>query len=106
MKKYFLNRTILLASVLIFLLLILSFRLIPFLIPVQPQDLQREEFSSVLFYDRHGNLMQEVLSASTTRSVSVGINAVSPYFLDAMVAWGGVGAIERRCAASSIWPTA
>jgi penicillin-binding protein 1C len=86
MKKHFLNRTILLTNALIFLLLILAFRLIPFLLPINKEDLQRQEFHSVLFYDRHGNLMQEVLSASSTRSVSVQIEAVSPYFIDAIVA--------------------
>ncbi|UCF64770.1 MAG: transglycosylase domain-containing protein, partial [bacterium] len=83
MRKY--NKILRIAG-LALLLLILSFRLLPLFIPVIPQDLQREQFHSVRFTDRHGNLMQEVLSASATRSVSVNIEVVSPYFLNAMVA--------------------
>ncbi|NOQ96623.1 MAG: penicillin-binding protein 1C [Calditrichae bacterium] len=86
MEKHYFNKNYLISLALIIILFILAFRLIPSLLPVKPQDLQREEFHSVLFYDRHGNLMQEVLSASSTRSVSVDINAISPYLLDAMVA--------------------
>lgn len=64
----------------------LGFRFTPYLFPVKKTDIERENFHSVKFYDRHGNLLQEVLSKNSTRSVYVSIDKVSPYFLDAIIA--------------------
>ena len=62
------------------------FRYIPYLFPIRTSDVARQRFNSVTFYDRHGRLLQEVLSESSTRSVHISIEQVSPYFLDAIIA--------------------
>ncbi|MCK4233910.1 penicillin-binding protein 1C [candidate division WOR-3 bacterium] len=64
----------------------LGFRLTPYLFPIKKSDIERESFHSVKFYDRYGNLLQEVLSQNSTRSVEVSIDEISPYFLDAIIA--------------------
>jgi len=61
-------------------------RLTPFLFPVNLKDLQRDTFRSVKFYDRHNQLLQEVLSASSSRAVYVESKNISPYFLEAIIA--------------------
>jgi penicillin-binding protein 1C len=63
-----------------------GFRYSPYLLPIEKKDIERERFHSVKFYDRNGNLLQEVLSESSTRSVHANIENVSPYFLDALIA--------------------
>lgn len=63
-----------------------GFRYTPYLEPIKKTDIARERFHSVKFYDRHGLFLQEVLSESSTRSVHVNIEYVSPYFLDAIIA--------------------
>ncbi|MFQ6042622.1 MAG: penicillin-binding protein 1C [Candidatus Poribacteria bacterium] len=63
----------------------LSFRFTPPLFPIQKEDIAQKSFHSVKFYDRDGNLLQEVLSKDS-RSVYVSIDRVSPYFLKAIVA--------------------
>ncbi|MCK4576954.1 transglycosylase domain-containing protein, partial [candidate division WOR-3 bacterium] len=64
----------------------LGFRFTPYLFPIKKSDIERENFHSVKFYDRYGNLLQEVLSQNSTRSVEVSIDEISPYFLDAIIA--------------------
>lgn len=54
--------------------------------PVHLADLETHAFHSVKFYDRHGNLLQEVLSESESKSIHVPIDDVSPYFLNAVIA--------------------
>ncbi len=62
------------------------FRYTPYFFPIRTSDVARQRFHSVTFYDRHGHLLQEVLSESSTRSVHISIEQVSPYFLDAIIA--------------------
>ena len=64
----------------------LLFRILPFLFPVSIQDIEKNQFHSIKFYDRHGLLLQELLSADSNRSVAVGLEQVSPYFLQAIIA--------------------
>ena len=73
----------LLSAIVIFCL---GFRYSPYIIPVEKADIALENFHSVKFYDRNGNLLQEVLSKNSTRSVHVDIDKVSSYFLDALIA--------------------
>jgi penicillin-binding protein 1C len=68
------------------ILFFLGFRYSPYIIPVEKEDIAREQFHSVKFYDRNGNLLQEVLSKDSTRSVHVDLDMVSSYFLDALIA--------------------
>jgi penicillin-binding protein 1C len=68
------------------ILFLLSLRLIPLLFPVHAGDLAESRFQAISFYDRHGNLLQEVLSAGANRSVQVGLSHISPYFRDAIIA--------------------
>ncbi|MFQ6091585.1 MAG: transglycosylase domain-containing protein [bacterium] len=68
------------------LIFALGFRSTPYLFPVKKKDIERERFHSVKFYDRHGDLLQEVLSRNSTRSVHVNLENVSPYFLNAIIA--------------------
>lgn len=63
-----------------------GFRYSPYLFPIEKADIERERFHSVKFYDRNGDLLQEVLSESSTRSVHVNIEGISSYFLDALIA--------------------
>ncbi|MBM3237720.1 penicillin-binding protein 1C [Candidatus Poribacteria bacterium] len=63
----------------------LSFRFTPLLFPIQKEDIKQKSFHSVKFYDRDGNLLQEVLSKDS-RSLHVSIDHVSPYFLNAIIA--------------------
>ena len=63
----------------------LSFRFTPLLFPIQKEDIERKSFHSVKFYDRDGNLLQEVLSKDS-RSLHVSIDRVSSYFLKAIIA--------------------
>ncbi|RKX70494.1 penicillin-binding protein 1C [candidate division TA06 bacterium] len=63
----------------------LSFRFTPYLFPIKKKDINRKHFDSVKFYDRHGNLLQEVLSQNSKSSVYVSIDKVSPYFLQAVI---------------------
>jgi penicillin-binding protein 1C len=69
-----------------FILLFLGFRIVPLLTPVEKADINQSGFHSVKFYDRNNNLLQEVLSRDARRSVRVPLSAVSPYFVDAMIA--------------------
>ncbi len=62
------------------------FRFSPYLFPISKADIARERFHSVKFYDRHGNLLQEVLSQDAFRSLHVDLGQVSPYFLEAIIA--------------------
>jgi penicillin-binding protein 1C len=64
----------------------LLFRYTPYLIPLSQADIARQRFHSVKFYDRNGELLQEVLSQNSTRSVYVKREKVSPYFIDAIIA--------------------
>jgi penicillin-binding protein 1C len=64
----------------------LVFRFSPFLFPIAIQDIEKNQFHSIKFYDRHGFLLQELLSADATRSVAVKLEEVSPYFLNAIIA--------------------
>ncbi|MBC8234147.1 penicillin-binding protein 1C [bacterium] len=63
----------------------LSFRFTPLLFPIQKEDIERKSFHSIKFYDRDGNLLQEVLSKDS-RSLHVSIDRVSSYFLKAIIA--------------------
>jgi penicillin-binding protein 1C len=63
----------------------LGFRFTPLLFPIQKEDIEQKSFHSVKFYDRDGNLLQEVLSKDS-RSLHVSIDHVSPYFLKAIIA--------------------
>ncbi len=62
-----------------------SFRFTPYIFPIRKKDIDRKHFNSVKFYDRHGNLLQEVLSQNFKSSVYVSIDRVSPYFLQAII---------------------
>jgi penicillin-binding protein 1C len=64
----------------------LLFRYTPHLIPLSQSDIARQRFHSVKFYDRNGELLQEVLSQNSTRSVHVNLKEVSHYFIDAIIA--------------------
>ncbi|MEO0292786.1 MAG: penicillin-binding protein 1C [candidate division WOR-3 bacterium] len=68
------------------LAIIFGFRFTPLLIPIREEDLKRKSFHSVRFYDRNGKLLQEVLSENSTHSVSVDLDKVSPYFIQAIIA--------------------
>ena len=63
----------------------LSFRFTPLLFPIQKEDIERKSFHSIKFYDRDGNLLQEVLSKDA-RSLHVSFERVSSYFLKAIIA--------------------
>ncbi|HIE27252.1 TPA: penicillin-binding protein 1C [Candidatus Poribacteria bacterium] len=63
----------------------LSFRFTPLLFPIPKAGIEQKWFRSMKFYDRDGNLLQEVLSKDS-RSVYVSIDHVSPYFLKAIIA--------------------
>jgi len=63
----------------------LSFRFTPLLFPIQKEYIKRKSFHSVKFYDRDGNLLQEVLSKDS-RSLHVSLDRVSSYFLKAIIA--------------------
>ncbi len=67
-------------------LLYYLFRLTLYLFPVHREDIRTTRFHSVKFYDRHGNLLQEVLSESSNRAVFVPLEEVSPYFIQAIIA--------------------
>ncbi len=67
-------------------LLAVLFRVTPFLLPLTVNDIRQKQFHSVKFYDRHGNLLQEVLSQNASRAVRVELERVSPYFLQAVIA--------------------
>jgi penicillin-binding protein 1C len=69
-----------------FLLCGLIFRFSPLLFPISIQDIEKDQFHSIRFYDRHGFLLQELLSADANRAVAVQLNQVSPYFLKAIIA--------------------
>lgn len=69
-----------------FLLCSLLFRLSPFLFPISLQDIEKDQFHSIKFYDRDGFLLQELLSADANRAVAVELDQVSPYFLKAIIA--------------------
>jgi penicillin-binding protein 1C len=79
-------KKIVIITTIFFFLSTLLFRLIPFLFPLTIEDLQPEKFHSVKFYDRHHQLLQEVLSTSSNRAVYVKISDISPYFLQAIIA--------------------
>ena len=68
------------------LLAALLFRLTPLLWPITAADVERESFRSVKFLDRNGDVLQEVLSESSLRSIYIELEEVSPYFLQAMIA--------------------
>jgi penicillin-binding protein 1C len=53
--------------------------------PVAAKDLPGERFESVRFLDRHGRLLQEVLSLDSSRSVRVPLSRVSPSFIQAIL---------------------
>ncbi len=85
MKLHINNKKFIIIA-LILTILILFFRFTPYLIPINEDDIKKENYHSVKFYDRHGNLLQEVLSQNEMRSIHVDINQVSSYFLDAIIA--------------------
>ncbi len=70
----------------ILLILLSALRLAPLFFPVHAEDLAGSSFQAISFYDRQGNLLQELLSAGSNRSVHVRLIRVSPYFLDAIIA--------------------
>lgn len=76
---------ILIVFVCVLLISGLSFRFTPYIFPIKKRDINRKRFNSVKFYDRDGNLLQEVLSQNSKRSVYVSIDKVSPYFLQAII---------------------
>jgi penicillin-binding protein 1C len=84
--KHHLNNKKIIIIPLILTILILFFRFTPYLIPINEDDIKKENYHSVKFYDRHGNLLQEVLSQNEMRSIHVDIKQVSSYFLDAIIA--------------------
>ncbi len=67
-------------------LIVIAFRYSPFLFPIRAQDLEKNQFHSIKFYDRRGFLLQELLSADATRLVTVELDQVSPYFIKAIIA--------------------
>ena len=79
MKKVFYLVAVLLMAVVLF-------RFTPIFFPITQSDIHREPFHSVIFYDRNGELLQEVLSQSASRSVFVPLEKISPYFIQAMIA--------------------
>jgi len=68
------------------MLIAIAFRYSPHLVPIRASDLEKKEFHSIKFYDRHGILLQELLSADATRVVNVELDKVSPYFIEAIIA--------------------
>jgi penicillin-binding protein 1C len=85
-RKYQICKNKYILIICFFLLGGLLFRLSPFLFPVSLQDIEKDQFHSIRFYDRHGFLLQELLSADATRSVVVNLEEVSPYFINAIIA--------------------
>lgn len=85
-KKFLDNKRIHLICIGCLFVMLLSFRLVPFLFPVQKGDLNDCAFQSVKFYDRHGNLLQEVLSENEAKSIHIPVDKVSPYFINAIIA--------------------
>ncbi len=69
-----------------FILIPLIFRFTPYLFPITKGDITGEQFHSVKFFDRHGNLLQEVLSQNQSKAIYVDFESISPYFIDAMIA--------------------
>jgi penicillin-binding protein 1C len=84
-KHYIKNKRIIII-LLILTILILSFRFTPYLIPINEDDIKKDSYHSVKFFDRNDNLLQEVLSKNEMRSVHCDISQVSSYFLDAIIA--------------------
>ena len=84
--KHHLNNKKIIIIPLILTILILFFRFTPYLTPINEDDIKKENYHSIKFYDRHGNLLQEVLSQNEMRSIHVDIKQVSSYFLDAIIA--------------------
>jgi penicillin-binding protein 1C len=80
------SKKFLLQTLVILTVIIISFRVTPFLFPITEADIRKENFNSVKFYDRHGELLQEVLSENSNRSVHVNLNKISPYFIQAIIA--------------------
>jgi len=56
------------------------------LAPITLEDIRREQFHSIKFYDRNNDLLQEVLSQNASRSVHAPLAQISPYFSNAMLA--------------------
>lgn len=79
-------KKLLLITITLILLLGVAFRYTPYLFPVKESDIRREPFHSVKFYDRHGGLLQEVLSENAMRSVRIDLDKISPYFIQAIIA--------------------
>ncbi len=98
----------LIIGVLCFMLLGIALRLLPVMLPIARDDITRETFHSVKFLDRNGDLLQEVLSADSRRSVYVDIEDVSPYFVQAMIAtedrrFYEHGGVDYRALGRAVW---
>lgn len=91
---------------LVFALIFLLVRSLPYLAPIRASDLVQEQLA-VEFSDRHGLPLGTILSRDRNRTSVVPLNQISPHFIRAIIAaedgrFYHHGAIEMRAIARSI----
>lgn len=68
-----------------FLLVLLGLRSLPYLVPIQAQELLQEQ-QAISFVDRHGLPLGTLLTRNQEHTIAVPLTAISPNFLQAIVA--------------------